>query len=73
METRHKIYKHDDKIEMIMLVSPYEFKPAGTQEDWIEFCKNKAVENNWKNVELYAELQDKETGYCDNCFIKKIM
>lgn len=72
MEIEYKVREYEDRIEVIALVSDYGFRPEGTKEDWIKYAEKIPKSNNFKNIEVYEEQQDKETGYCSYKLIHKI-
>ena len=73
IETTYNCYLRNDGIlKVVAEVSTYGFKPEGTKEDWINFAKEKAIKNNIKRIALYAESQDKQTGYTSDNFILEV-
>ncbi len=64
--------REDGVLEIIVLVSRYDYIPEGSFEDWVKYAEEKAVEGGWGKVHLYKETQDKQTGHCNLQLIHKI-
>jgi len=61
-QTEYSTYKNNlNEIIITALVPSYQFTPEGTQEDWIKHAKEQAKINDWSNVKLYRESEDKQT------------
>ena len=58
-------------IRLTAKVSRYKYTPEGSNQDWGDKGREVANKHN-KNVDVYYEQQDKETGYTRKYFIKTV-